>query len=181
MMRCRSPSCQLLGVSLFSCSVSQFLSWGVGLATRFPLPSREKGFGSPQSVCRLSRNCLFSACSLLSNSEWFAGKERTITPKASRSWHKGLAEENKSIQPKHLQPRLCNFSFLWKSSDSISYTCHFNNCLQSAPSSLALGLRRPTAILPNSGLSKDSPDGETTARGNQCGPAHTLYIPSGYD
>lgn len=111
-------------VFLFSAVQSlQFLSWGVGLANRFPLPSREKGFGSPQSVCRLSRNCLFSVCSLLSNSEWYAGKERTMAQKASRSWQKGLAEENKSIQPKNPQPRLYNFGFLWKSSDSISYTC----------------------------------------------------------
>ena len=58
---------------------------------------------------------------------------------------------------------------------------HFNNCLQPAPSSLAPGLGHPTDILPNSGLSKDSPDGQITARGNQCGPAHTIYIPSGYD
>ena len=110
-------------VFLFSAVQSlQFLSWGVGLATRFPLPSREKGFGSPQSVCRLSCNHLFSVCSLLSNSEWYEGKERTMAQKASRSWQKGLAEENQSIQPKNPQPRLY-FGFLWKSSDSISYTC----------------------------------------------------------
>ena len=64
---------------------------------------------------------------------------------------------------------------------NLLHVSHFNNCLQPAPSSLAPGLGHPTDILPNSGLSKDGRDGQTTARGNQCGPAHTIYIPSGYD
>lgn len=173
------PAVQLLGVSLFSCSVSQFLSWGVGLTTRFPLPSREKGFGSPQSVCRLSHEIVY----FLSVPCWvilsdLQEKERTITPKSIKKLAQGVGRGKQEYQPKHLQPRLCNpVSFenqVIQSPTRVTLITAFSLPLQ--PGSWT-GMPSSHLLLRFKVCPRDSPS-ETNSQEEWCGPAH-CYIPVG--
>lgn len=158
----------------------QFLSWGVGLATRFPQAGK-RGLAAPNQ-CADSHVIIYFLtvpCGvILSDTQ----KEKELSSKKHqevgiRGWQGKQEYPGKISTAKALQLWF-PLKIKWF---NLLHVSHFNNCLQPAPSSLAPGLGHPTDILPNSGLSKDGPDGQTTARGNQCGPAHTIYIPSGYD
>lgn len=112
-----------LSASCFLSAV-QSLSFSAGGGARHQVPTAKQGKGiwqPPISVQTL--NVIVYFLSVPYEFWVICRKRKNYHPKSIKKLHKGLAEENKSIQPKHLQPRLCNFSSLWKSSDSISHTC----------------------------------------------------------